>query len=182
MIAASRLLLLQLEIPIATVAIAADVAARAGVPVWLNAAPAPEALPDAILARVDTLIVNEGEASALAGIAVSDVASALEAARRLRARGPRCVCVTLGERGAVLASHAGEIHRPAPRVDVVDTTAAGDAFTGALAVAWGEGRPLVEAVRWANAAGAACVRHVGASNALPTRDAIDALYASGTPG
>jgi ribokinase len=61
-------------------------------------------------------------------------------------------------------------------VDVVDTTAAGDAFTGALAVAWGEGRDLVDAVRWANAAGAACVRKVGASNALPVRADIDVLY------
>jgi ribokinase len=68
---------------------------------------------------------------------------------------------------------------PAFRVEVADTTAAGDAFTAALAVAWGEGRDLVDAVRWANAAGAACVRRIGASNSLPSRADIDALYASG---
>ena len=61
-------------------------------------------------------------------------------------------------------------------VGVADTTAAGDAFTGALAVAWGEGRDLMEAVRWANAAGAACVRKLGASNALPSRAEIDELF------
>jgi ribokinase len=61
-------------------------------------------------------------------------------------------------------------------VEATDTTAAGDAFTGALAVAWGEGRDLIEAVRWANAAGAACVRKLGASNALPSRAEIDELF------
>ncbi len=65
---------------------------------------------------------------------------------------------------------------PAFPVEAADTTAAGDAFTGALAVAWGEGRDLIEAVRWANAAGAACVRKVGASSALPTRTEIDAMF------
>ena len=67
---------------------------------------------------------------------------------------------------------------PAYQVEVADTPPAGDAFTGALAVAWGEGRSLSEAVRWANAAGAVCVQQVGASNALPTREQIDALYST----
>ena len=81
-----------------------------------------------------------------------------------------------------LAGRRGErrdrpaVHVPAVKVDVVDTTAAGDAFTAALAVAWGEGRELVEAVHWAAAAGAACVRKLGASVALPRRVEIDELF------
>ncbi|HYN97281.1 MAG TPA: PfkB family carbohydrate kinase, partial [Pilimelia sp.] len=67
---------------------------------------------------------------------------------------------------------------PPPRVRSVDSTAAGDSFTGALAVAWGEGRPIVDAVRGACAAGAACVRRLGASNSLPQRAEIDELYAA----
>jgi ribokinase len=91
---------------------------------------------------------------------------------------PRVV-LTLGGGGSRYADREGRDETvPAFHVDVTDTTAAGDAFTGALAVAWGEGRDLVEAVRWANAAGAACVRRVGASDALPTRAEIDEVFGS----
>jgi ribokinase len=90
---------------------------------------------------------------------------------------PRVV-LTMGGEGSWYADREGRSERiPGFRVEVADTTAAGDAFTGALAVAWGEGRAVVDAVRWANAAGAACVRKVGASASLPTRAEIDALYA-----
>lgn len=92
---------------------------------------------------------------------------------------PRVV-LTLGGAGSRYADREGRDETVAAfHVDVSDTTAAGDAFTGALAVAWGEGRDLVEAVRWANAAGAACVRRVGASDALPTRDEIDEVFRTG---
>jgi ribokinase len=91
---------------------------------------------------------------------------------------PRVV-LTLGGEGSWYADRDGRSERiPAFRVEVADTTAAGDAFTGALAVAWGEGRDMADAVRWASAAGAACVRKVGASGSLPTRAEIDALYAT----
>lgn len=86
--------------------------------------------------------------------------------------------LTLGGEGAWYVDRDGaEVHVPAVRVDVVDSTAAGDAFTAALAVGWGEGRDLIDAVRWASAAGAACVRKLGASVALPQRAEIDELYA-----
>jgi ribokinase len=86
------------------------------------------------------------------------------------------VVLTLGAAGARYAERDGRDEQvPAFRVDAADTTAAGDAFTGALAVAWGEGRDLVDAVRWANAAGAACARKMGASNSLPSRAEIDAV-------
>jgi ribokinase len=88
---------------------------------------------------------------------------------------PRVV-LTLGAGGSRYAERDGrDEHVAAFAVDAADTTAAGDAFTGALAVAWGEGRDLIDAVRWANAAGAACARKLGASNALPTRAEIDEL-------
>jgi ribokinase len=92
---------------------------------------------------------------------------------------PRAV-LTLGADGAWYVDRDGtaELVRP-PSVRSVDSTAAGDAFTGALAVAWGEGRPMLDAVRWACAAGAACVRKLGASSSLPGRAEIDELYLPG---
>jgi ribokinase len=163
-------LVCQLEIPVETVAQAAVAAHAAGVRVLLNAAPARD-LPDELLAAVDLLVVNEGEAQAILGSGRDDPAALLSVV-------PRAV-VTLGDEGAWYVSRDGEGTRvPAFKVDTVDSTAAGDAFTGALAVAWGEGRDLVDAVRWACAAGAVCARRLGASVSLPTRDEIDALYAA----
>ncbi|GLI03254.1 ribokinase [Phytohabitans aurantiacus] len=163
-------LVCQLEIPVETVTQAAVAARAAGVRVLLNAAPARD-LPDELLAAVDLLVVNEGEAQAILGGSLDDPAALLSVV-------PRAV-VTLGDEGAWYVSRDGEGTRvPAFKVDTVDSTAAGDAFTGALAVAWGEERDLVDAVRWACAAGAVCARRLGASVSLPTRDEIDALYAS----
>lgn len=166
-IAGGDVLVCQQEIPVATV-IAAARAARAGdTRVILNAAPA-RALPPELLANVDLLVVNEVEAQAITGGDTADVAALLALVPR--------VVLTLGAAGARFAERDGrDEHVPAFPVAAADTTAAGDAFTGALAVAWGEGRDLVEAVRWANAAGAACARKVGASSSLPMRADIDAL-------
>ncbi|MEU7975636.1 ribokinase [Micromonospora sp. NPDC049089] len=162
-------LVAQLEIPVQTVTAAAVAAREAGTRVILNAAPARD-LPPELLAAVDLLVVNEGEAQALAG-------RGREEPRALLDLTPRAV-LTLGGEGAWYVDRDGtEVHVPAVRVDVVDSTAAGDAFTAALAVGWGEGRDLVDAVRWASAAGAACVRKLGASVALPQRAEIDELYA-----
>ncbi|HEV8173840.1 MAG TPA: ribokinase [Actinoplanes sp.] len=170
-IAAGDVLLLQQEIPVATVIAAAQAGRDGGTRVVLNAAPARD-LPDELLAAVDLLVVNEVEAQAITGRGDPDMDALLAVVPR--------VVLTLGREGAWYADREGRSVRiPAFRVEVVDTTAAGDAFTAALAVAWGEGRDLVDAVRWANAAGAACVRRIGASNSLPPRAEIDALYASG---
>jgi ribokinase len=167
----SDVLVCQLEIPVETVVAAAQAARAGGTRVILNAAPARE-LPPELLAAVDLLVVNEGEARAITGSPAPDVAGLLALVPR--------VVLTMGGAGSWYADRDGADERvPACTVEVLDTTAAGDAFTGALAVAWGEGRDLVDAVRWANAAGAACVRKVGASNALPTRAEIDELYARG---
>jgi ribokinase len=167
-IAAGDVLLCQQEIPPETVLAAARAARAGGTRVVLNAAPARELAPE-LQEVVDLLVVNEVEAQAITGRAEPDMAALLKVV-------PRAV-LTLGGEGALYADRNGRSERIPPyRVEVVDTTAAGDAFTGALAVAWGEGRDLVGAVRWACAAGAACVRRVGAYAALPTRADIDALY------
>ncbi|MGB2567515.1 ribokinase [Micromonospora citrea] len=162
-------LVAQVEIPLETVTAAAVAARRAGTRVILNAAPA-RPLPDELLAAVDLLVVNETEAQALTGRGRDEPEALLELV-------PRAV-LTLGGEGAWYVDRDGvRTHVPAVKVDVVDSTAAGDAFTAALAVAWGEGREVRDAVRWAAAAGAACVRRLGASVALPHRAEIDALYA-----
>lgn len=161
-------LLAQLEIPVATVTEAAVVARAAGTRVVLNAAPAVPVPPE-LLAATDLLVVNETEAQALTGRGRDEPSALLDLA-------PRAV-LTLGAEGAWYGDRDGTaVHVPAVKVDVVDSTAAGDAFTAALAVAWGEGRDVVDAVRWAAAAGAACARRLGASVALPTRAEIDELY------
>jgi ribokinase len=144
--------------------------------VVLNAAPA-RPLPPELPAAVDLLVVNQVEAVALAGIE-SDPWVLVEA---LLDDVPRVV-LTRGAAGAWYGGRDAEpVHVPAPVVDAVDSTAAGDAFTAALAVGWGEGRPLVDAVRWASAAGGAAVRRLGASSALPDRAEIDELYRSTYP-
>ncbi|WP_250027398.1 ribokinase [Paractinoplanes maris] len=170
-IAAGDVLLCQQEIPVETVVTAARTARAGGTRMILNAAPARE-LPGELLENVDLLVVNEVEALMVAGGDTIDVPKLLSLVPR--------VVLTLGGAGSRYADREGRDETvPAFPVEVTDTTAAGDAFTGALAVAWGEGRDLVEAVRWANAAGAACVRRVGASNALPTRDEIDEVFRAG---
>jgi len=178
-------LLLQLEIPLATVTAAAVAAREAGVRVLLNAAPA-RTLPADLEAAVDLLVVNQVEGAALAGVspvgvdAVPDPAEAdpWVLVETLLDRLPRVV-LTRGAAGAWYGSRdADPIHVPAPVVEAVDSTAAGDAFTAALAVAWGEGRELLDAVRWASAAGAVAAQRPGASNALPVRGDIDGLYSA----
>ncbi|WP_285688870.1 ribokinase [Actinoplanes sp. NBRC 103695] len=168
LIADADVLVCQQEIPAATVTEAARAAQAGSTRVLLNAAPARE-LPPELLAAVDLLVVNEGEAQAITGGTDPDVDRLLEVVPR--------VVLTLGGAGAWYADRDGtSVKVPAFPVEVVDTTAAGDAFCGALAVAWGEDRDLADAVRWASAAGAACVRKLGAYPSLPTRADIEALY------
>jgi ribokinase len=169
LIEAADVLVCQLEIPVSAVAEAAAAAHSAGTTVVLNAAPA-QAVPGELLASVDMLVVNQSEAAAIAG----GDARPGELVRALAPKVPRVV-VTLGAAGAVYADREGRaLSIPAPKVDAVDTTGAGDAFTGALAVAWAQGRPPAEALRRACAAGAACATKRGATP--PTAEEIDDLY------
>lgn len=165
-------LVMQLETPLETVQAAADLAAAKGVRVILNPAPA-RPLPDELLRKVTILTPNESEAELLTGLAVKDEAGARQAAVALLAKGPTTVILTLGARGALVAEAGGAQLVPGFKVKPVDTTAAGDIFNGALAVALGEGKPLPEAVRFANAAAAISVTRMGAQPSAPKRTEID---------
>jgi ribokinase len=177
-IRSAALLLIQLETPMDTVEVAADIAGHFGVPMILNPAPA-QPLPDSLLKWVSILTPNETEAELLTGIKVSNDASAAKACARLRARGVKTVIITLGSRGAFLADDHGQQLVPGFKVKAVDTTAAGDVFNGALAVALAEGDALPDAVRFANAAAALSVTKVGAQPSAPARLAIDRLLRRG---
>lgn len=158
-ISGADMLMMQLEIPVSGVLAAAGIAARAGVPVLLNPSPVRE-LPEDLLRAVTVLVVNEGEATAL-GTALDAVAH---------------VVTTLGAAGArYRGPDGGQITVAAPRVTAIDTTGAGDAFTGALAVAWAQGLEPVAALRRACAAGALATTVNGAAASSPQHDAIDAL-------
>ena len=170
-------LLLQLETPLPTVRHAATLAMKAGVPVILNPAPAAP-LAGELLSRVSVLTPNEREAAALTGASASGVGAARQAALRLHASGVADVVITLGREGALMEGEAGSGHVPGCAVTVVDTTAAGDAFNGALAVALAEGAPLGRAVRFANRAAALSITRPGAQPSLPTREAVESFAAA----
>jgi ribokinase len=171
-IAGASAVVMQLETPLETVQAAADLAARARVPVILNPAPA-RPLPDRLLRKVSILTPNETEAELLTGIKVNDEAAAARAADKLRQRGVGTVILTLGARGAFIADGSGALLVAGFKVKAVDTTAAGDVFNGALAVALAEGQTLAAAARFANAAGAISVTRLGAQPSAPTRKEIE---------
>ena len=172
--AAADIVLVQLESPIETVEAAVRKAGERGIPVILNPAPA-RPLDEGLLSRVSVLTPNENEAELLSGIAVRDEGGVRSAAARLRARGPATVVITMGERGAYASSTEFEALVPAFKVEPVDTTAAGDVFNGALAVALAEKRTLKEALRFAQAAAAISVTRPGAQPSAPTRAEIEKL-------
>lgn len=173
----AAVVVMQLETPLATVQAAANLAAKAGVCVILNPAPA-QPLPDKLLKLVSILTPNETEAELLTGIHVTNTATAAKAATKLRKRGVQTVIITLGSRGAFIANATGQQLVPGFKVKAVDTTAAGDTFNGALAVALAEGKPLVQAVRFANAAAALSVTKLGAQPSAPRRSDIENLLRS----
>jgi len=170
-ITTAKVLLLQLEIPLDAVVKAAQMARSNGVTVILNPAPA-QALPTELLKAVDILIPNETETELLTGNPVSSQAEAELAAAKLRDQGVSTVIITLGARGALLIDGNQSMLIPPFSVMPVDTTAAGDAFVGGLAVALAEGQPLPKAVRWGNAAGALTATKLGAQTSLPNRAAL----------
>ncbi len=199
-IESSVVLLAQLEVPSDTVACAFALAKRSNVLTILDPAPAPaEGLAESLY-HVDILIPNQLEAQLLTGIQIRTVDDARRAAERFLLRGTRIVIIKMGSQGAVIvhrpesaggsAVAAGGVTGtiaaangapaaahlvPGFRVPVVDTTAAGDAFAGALAVGLAEGMPLAQAVRFANAAGALACTKAGAISAMPTRAEVENL-------
>ena len=163
----------QLEIPLPCVTAALHAARRHGAITILNPAPVPSAPLD-MLALVDYLTPNEGEAARLSGLAVRTPADAIPAAHVLKAAGAKTVVVTLGEHGA-MAVGEDTVPVPAFAVDVVDTTAAGDAFNAGLAVALAERRSFREALTFASAVGALTCTRRGAQPSLPHRDEVEKL-------
>lgn len=165
-------LIMQLETPLNTVTDAAELAAHQRVPVILNPAPA-QPLSGNLLQRISILTPNEAEATALSGVEVHDETTAARAATKLRQRGVGTVIITLGALGAFVEGAKVRQLVPGFKVKAVDSTAAGDVFTGALAVALGEGKALLDAVRFANAAAAISVTRLGAQPSEPTRTEIE---------
>ncbi|MBE2283241.1 MAG: ribokinase [Prosthecobacter sp.] len=172
-------LLMQLETPLPTIQAAAEIAAKAGVRVILNPAPA-QPLPAELLRQLTIITPNETEAETLTGIRVRSEKDCHRAANALQKSGVRHVIITLGARGAFLAMDDGtRLLIPSFPVQPVDTTAAGDTFNGALAVALGENHPLPEAIRFANAAAALSITRLGAQPSAPKRREIVALLRRG---
>jgi len=176
-LAGASLVLLQLEIPLETVTAAARRAQAAGATVILDPAPA-QSLPADLLRWVDYLTPNETELAALSGAPSAVSLDRLEAGRHaqiLRQRGAGKVLVKLGATGALLVSDAGVQFWPAFSVVAVDSTAAGDAFNGAFAVALAEGQSEMAAGRFAAAAAACSVTRRGAQSSMPSRAEVEAL-------
>ncbi len=167
----SEIILMQLEIPLETVMYVADIANKAGKKVILNPAPARE-LPDELLKKLYIITPNETEAELLTGIRVSDMVTAEQAAKILFGKGIKIVIITLGSKGAFYYSNDGFKIIPSPKVEAIDTTAAGDVFNGALAVAISEGLELEKAVDLANKAASVSVTRLGAQSSAPFRKEI----------
>lgn len=179
-IAASDVVMSVLELPVRAAAHAMVLGRRHGVRTILNPAPATR-LDGAVLANVDYLTPNETELRILMGLAPDDPAPTVELAHQLKQRGVGTLIVTQGEKGALVVTNEHPVEVPGVSVAVVDTTGAGDAFNAGLAVALAEGRDLLDAVRYANCAGALACTRLGVIPALATRTAVDRLFHEAYP-
>ena len=166
------LLLLQLEIPTPTVLYAAKRAKENGTRIILNPAPAKN-IPDELISLADFIIPNETELNLLTNQTVHDISSAEKAANLLIQREPQTVIVTLGSNGALVVTKGLTQHIPSFKVDVVDTTAAGDAFIGGFATALLDSKSPEEAARYGCAAGALATTRFGAQPSLPTKGEVE---------
>ena len=162
---------MQLEIPLETVIHVANIAYQAGKKVILNPAPALK-ISDELLSKLYLITPNETEAEIISGIPVKDTDSAILAAQNLHARGVKVVIITLGSKGALLFTGEEAILIPSPKVEAIDTTAAGDIFNGAIAVAISEGLALEKAVEFACKAAAISVTRMGAQSSAPYKNEI----------
>jgi ribokinase len=174
-------LLMQLEVPFAPLIAAAKLAQKNGVKVILNPAPAPEdgVIPQELLSLVDIITPNQTEAKQITGVDCETIEGAKEAARIFSERGIKVTIITLGEKGALVLEAGKETKQtPSYKVAAIDTTAAGDAFCGALAASLAHGNPLEISVQIGCAAGALATTKVGAEPSLPTIEEIQILLAA----
>lgn len=174
-IARSAVFLTQLELPVALAEHALKLARSLGVRTILNPAPATK-LPESVYGLCDYLTPNENEAALLTGLSVETTEQAERAADTLLARGARNVTITLGDRGALIKNMNASTYVPAfDAGPVVETTGAGDAFAGGLALALAEGRDVVEAARFACVVAGISVTRPGTAPSMPRRDEVDEL-------
>jgi len=171
-IASSGAVAAQLEVPLETVECAARLAKEAAVPFILDPAPARK-LSAELLQMVDVLKPNETEAEILTGIKVTDKKSALAAAKDLLKRGVKAVILTMGAKGYLLATKRAMEFVPSVKVDAVDATAAGDAFTGSLGVGLAQGKTLKDAALFANHVAALSVTKMGAQSSMPDAEQVE---------
>lgn len=174
MISQADIFITQLEINFDMMEYAIDIARQHNVPVILNPAPA-DHLPDSLLAKIDYLTPNESEAASLCGFKIENDAHLKKAGEYLLKKGVKNVIFTIGKRGAFLFNKNVQKIFPAFDVKAVDTTGAGDAFNGGLAVALAEKKPIDEAILFANAVASLKVTKIGTAPAMPTRSEIEAL-------
>ncbi len=174
----AKVLLLELGIPLDTVVAAAKIAKEAGITVILDPAPARDNLPIELYQAIDIITPNEVEASQLVGFPVNNPATASQAASVLRQQGVENVIITLGNQGAFCATTQKTWLLPPIAVETIDSTAAGDAFNGALAAALASGISFPQAVKWGTIAGALTVTKAGAQSSLPTKEAFQTLLTS----
>ena len=167
----SDCLMVQLEIPIQSVVEGIRIARSHGVRVIVDPAPVPANVPTSLL-EVDLICPNETEAAALTQLPVTTVEEAKVAAIRLHSMGAKDVAITMGSKGTLLHQEGRSTLVPTPRIDAVDTTAAGDAFAGALAVRWAQTGELFNAVDFANTAGAMAASRAGAQDSIATYEEI----------
>lgn len=168
----AAMIVMQYEIPQETIKHVVDMANQKNIPVMWNCAPA-RAFDLSYIPKINILVLNEVEAGFLAGMMVENETDAEKAAQKLVDSGVEKVIITLGSKGAFVVTKTEKVSVPAFKVDAVDTTAAGDTFCGAFAVALVEGKPLKESLRFSSAAAAISVTRMGAQPSAPTRQEID---------
>lgn len=166
------IVVLQLEIPMETVIYVAQLAKSLNKLVILDPAPAPKTLPDSLIKNIDIIKPNETELQTLTGMPTDTTAQIVDAAGSLLNRGIDKVVVTVGSRGTILVTKDNHEVFPPRKVEVVDTTAAGDAFTASLAMKLVEGSSIEEAIRFGNVVSSIVVTRKGAQSSIPSYDEV----------